>query len=83
MGKIEKIQMPNGDFMDAERIEVSQASEHWNQYLLEDGAVLKLKSITTKVVRLKDQYDQTGNPIYIIQSNNVVDVDCPEGLKKK
>ena len=83
MGKIEKVQMPGGEFMDAERIEISQASENWNQYLLEDGSILKLKSIATKIIRLKNQYDQIGNPIYMIQSNNVIDVDCPEGLKKK
>jgi len=83
MGKIEKFKLPNGEFVDAEPVEINQASESWNQYLLEDGALLKLKSVAIKVVRLKDQYDQTGNPVYFINSNNVVAVDCPDHLKKK
>ena len=82
MGKSEKFRLPNGESVDAEQIEITQSSEHWNQYLLEDGSVLKLKSVATKVVRLKDQYDPSGNPIYFIQSNNIVAVDSPEGLKK-
>ena len=82
MGKSEKFRLPNGESVDAEQIDITQASEHWNQYLLEDGSVLKLKSVATKIVRLKDQYDPSGNPIYFIQSNNIVAVDSPAGLKK-
>ena len=83
MGKIEKFKLPNGELVDCEQIEISQAAEHWNQYILEDGSMLKLKAVATKVVRLKNQYDQTGNPIYFIQSNNVVTVDCPDDLRKR
>lgn len=82
MGKIEKVNMPNGGSVDAEQIEITQSSEHWNQYILDDGSILKLKPIATKVLRLKGQHDQSGNPIYFIQSNNVVAVECPEELKK-
>ena len=83
MAKLEKFRLPGGESVDAEQIEINQCSEHWNQYLLEDGSVLKLKSVATKIVRLKDQYDQIGNPVYFLQSNNVVTVDSPEELKKR
>ena len=83
MGKVEKVKLPNGDSVDAEKIEITNASEQWNQYLLEDGTLLKLKPVATKVVRLKNQHDQEGNPVYLIQSNNVINVECPEELKKK
>ena len=72
MSKIEKFKLPNGDTSDAEQIEITQSSENWNQYLLEDGSVLKIKLVATKVVRLKDQYDPSGNPVYFLQSNTII-----------
>ena len=83
MAKLEKFKLPSGESVDGEQVEINQSSEHWNQYLLEDGSVLKLKSVATKIVRLKDQYDPIGNPVYFLQSNNVVTVDSPEELKKR
>lgn len=83
MAKSEKFKLPNGDLVDAEHIEINQASEYWNQYLLEDGTVIKMKLVATKVVRLVNQYDQAGNPVYFINSTNVVSIECPENLKKK
>jgi hypothetical protein len=82
MGKITKIKGPNGEPIDAEQVEISQSSEHWNQYLLEDGTVFKLKTIAARALRVIGQYDPEGNPVYIMQSSNVVAVDCPEALKK-
>jgi len=83
MSKIEKFKLPNGDQVDAEPVDINQASENWNQYLLEDGTVIKMKSVATRVVRLAGQYDQVGNPVYFINSTNVVSVECPDNLKKK
>lgn len=83
MAKIEKFKLPNGDLVDGEHIEINQASEYWNQYLLEDGTVLKMKLVATKVVRLVGQYDQVGNPVYFINSTNVVSLESPDNLKKK
>jgi len=82
MSKIEQFRLPNGDMVDAEDIEITQSSEHWNQYLLEDNSVIKMKLVTTKIVRLVNQYDQMGNPVYFINSTNVVSVECPDSLKK-
>jgi len=83
MAKIEKFRLPNGQEADAEDIDIVQASEHWNQYLLEDGSTIKMKLVTTKIVRLVGQYDQLGNPVYFVNSTNVVSVECPPNLKKK
>ena len=83
MARVEKFRLPSGELVDAELIEISQASEYWNQYILEDGTMLKMKLVTTKVVRLVGQYDQMGNPVYFVNSTNVVSVECPDNLKKK
>lgn len=83
MGKTEKFKLPDGNSVDVEQIEISQTTENWSHYLLEDGTAIKLKPIAMKVVRFIDKYDQAGNPVYSIQSNNVVSVDCPENLKQQ
>lgn len=57
--------------------------EHWNEYLVEDGSVLRVKLVATEVIRLDGQYDQEGNPIYILNSTNVLAVSSPEDLKRE
>jgi hypothetical protein len=42
-----------------------------------------MKLVATKVFRIDDRYDQEGNPVYFVQSTNVLSVDSPQGLKKK
>jgi hypothetical protein len=55
--------------------------EHWNEYLVDDGTVIRLKLVVTEVVRLDDEYDPEGNPIYMVGSTNILTVSAPEELK--
>ncbi|MBL7197941.1 MAG: hypothetical protein ISS47_07550 [Candidatus Omnitrophica bacterium] len=71
-----------GREVEATPMEVSQSSERWNEYLLEDGTVLKMKLVLTKVLRIDNEYDREGNPRYIMQSTNVTSVNSPKNLKK-
>ena len=34
-----------GEELDATTINVTQATEHWNQYLLDDGTTIKIKTV--------------------------------------
>lgn len=80
----EKIKLNFGsEVVEATPVDVNQASEYFNQYFLEDGTVLKMKLVATKVYRIDDRYDQEGNPIYFVQSTNVLSVNSPTELKKK
>jgi hypothetical protein len=72
-----------GEEVDAMPIEVTQSTEHWNQYLLDDGTVIKIKTVLTKVLRVDNKYDNEGNPLYITQTTNIVSADAPEGLRRK
>lgn len=71
------------ELVEATPINVNQANEYFNQYFLEDGTVLKMKLVATKVFRIDDRFDQEGNPIYFVQSTNVLSVDSPAHLKKQ
>lgn len=80
----EKIKLNFGsEVVEATPVDINQASEYFNQYFMEDGTVLKMKLVATKVYRIDDRYDQEGNPIYFVQSTNVLSVNSPTELKKK
>lgn len=70
------------EIVEATPIEVNQANEYFNQYFLEDGTLLKMKLVATKIFRIDGRYDGEGNPLYFVQSTNVVSVNSPQNLKK-
>lgn len=74
---------PNGQEVDATEVSCQNAREHWNEYLLDDGAILRLKPVATEIFRIDDVYDNDGNPVYVLKSANIVTVNAPENLKKK
>ncbi len=79
-----KIRMaPNGPEKEAQLIDIQQSDEHWNQYLLSDQTVVKMKLVATEVWRVDGEYDPEGNPIYLIKSSNVVNINPPDELRRK
>ena len=71
-----------GRQVEATPIDVNQSHEKWNEYLLEDGTVLKMKIVLKKVLRIDGEYDAEGNPIYVMQSQNVTSVNSPKELRR-
>lgn len=72
--------------VDAEVAEVpiTKGSEPWSEYELEDGSIVRFKSVVTSIMRIEGQHNQDGTPIYIILSSPVVNVvSAPERLRKK
>jgi hypothetical protein len=68
---------------DAELVEVNNSSENWNQYLLSDGTLIKLKAVVTEVWRVEGEYDPDGNPVYVVRSGNIVTVNAPEDKRSQ
>lgn len=77
-----KIQTADGQELDALVMPFQTGGEHFNEYLLDDGSVIRLKSVATEILRVEGQFDQVGNPVYIVSSTNVMAVDAPENLRK-
>jgi len=50
---------------------------------VEDGTIIILRNIIVNVVRLKDKYDELGNPQYLVKSQIVMTVNSPSNLRKK
>jgi len=78
--RTKKVKLPDGREIEGEIMPFQSGGEHWNEYLVEDGTVIKIKLVASEVVRLNGEYDQAGNPVYIVQSTNVLSVSAPDEL---
>lgn len=83
MGRKKKVRLQDGNFIEGTIVPFQSGGEHWNEYLVEDGSVLRVKLVGTEVIRLDGQYDQEGNPVYILNSTNVMVVSAPDDLKRE
>jgi hypothetical protein len=83
MERKKKITLPDGREVEVTILDISSSSENWNQYLLSDGTVIKLKPVATEALRADGEYDAEGNPLYFLRSANVMNVIASEDLKKK
>lgn len=78
-----KMPGPTGEPIDVVEVSFQNVREHWNEYLLDDGTILKLKVVATEVFKQEGQFDGEGNPIYLLRSKNVMVVNAPDHLKKQ
>jgi hypothetical protein len=78
-----KVKLGSED-IDAWDVPIKQANEPWSEITLEDGAVLRFKSVISNVFRLEGRKDPEGNQMYAIKSSNaLVIVSGPTNLSKK
>jgi len=64
----------NGQMLDAVQVPFSAVNESWAEYHLDDGRVLRVKVVVTKVFRTEKTNDD-GIPMYSIASQQVIVVD--------
>jgi len=57
------------------------AKEGWNEYELSDGTILRMKAVASNIIKVLDEYDNDGNPVYMVRSSNVLGISAPEHLK--
>ena len=79
MAGVRQIQGPDGQPHDAEPVGFRTVGEHFNEYLLDDGTVLRVKLVLTEIMKIADMRDAQGNPIYFFQHQQVTSVDVPQG----
>ena len=82
MERKKKVMTPQGE-VDATEIGYRTSGEFWNEYLMDDGSVVRMKVVVTSIVRVDGQYDEQNNPMYLIQSSPVVAVSAPDNLRKQ
>jgi hypothetical protein len=79
---IRKFKQPGGQEIEAEVVGFRSSGEHWNEYLLDDGTVFKIKLVVTEIARVTGQYDAKGDPVYLATHTQVTSVDAPESIRK-
>ena len=71
----------NGREAEATPVDVVQSNETWIDYLLEDGAVVRVKPVLMQALRIENVLDPQGNPVYMMQHSNVMSVSTPPNNK--
>lgn len=67
-----KVTLPDGREADFEEVEFETINEDWNEYELEDGEIVKVKTVVQKIMRATNTHNEAGDPLYQIASQNVV-----------
>lgn len=53
--------------------EIINSNEVWNTYkIVRSGERIRIKLVVTDIFRVKDEYDQLGEPYYIIRSGVII-----------
>lgn len=71
---------PNAPEMEGTVVPFQTVVENFNEYLFSDGTILNMKVVVTEIVRLDNLYDDQGQPVYFINSQNVTALSVPEEL---
>jgi hypothetical protein len=81
MERRRKVRLGDKD-VDATEMGFQTGGEHWNEYLLGDGTVLRLKPVVTEILRVDGLWDPEGNPVFIVKAANVVSVSASDKARK-
>jgi hypothetical protein len=77
-----EIRLPDGRLVSAYPVPYQTGGEHWNEYLTDEGCVLRVKLIATEILRIEGEYDAGGQPVHFLSSTNILTVSAPENLRK-
>ena len=72
-----------GQLVDADQLEFETEKEPFSVYKLEDGTIIKLKTVLGNVSRLVDRYKPDGEPIYILAVGGMPVTEVPANLRQQ
>jgi len=79
---VKKVELKVGDKIVAGTlVDFETLREEYNSYKLSDGSTVRMKTVVTSIIRT-EEFTPTGEPIYIVNSQNVLVADVPDELKK-
>jgi hypothetical protein len=75
---------PDGTPIWGTRVGITKEDSSWLVFQLEDKTILRLKVVLTRVGRAEGEYMvPSGDPVYILSPQFIVDVQAPAELRKK
>lgn len=72
MERRRRIPGPDGEPVNVTEIGFRDHNERWNEYLLDDGTVIRLKLVVLRVYRWDGHFDHRGDPVYFVDSAEVI-----------
>lgn len=79
-----KVEYPLGKQADGFSVDIEESNERFSEVRLSDGTRIRIKPVITEAIRIADQWDVEGNPVYVIKSANVVTVsEVTDNLKRR
>ena len=79
-----RVRMASGDLVDGTIVDIVESTERFTDIKLEDGTTLRTKVAVAEVLRVDDQWDNDGNPMYVLKSQTLVVIAAaPDNLKKE
>jgi hypothetical protein len=64
-----------GKEVDVADVPITRATENFSEYELEDGSMLRVKSVVTSILRVEGQFNPVdGSPVYLVLTNPVTTV---------
>jgi hypothetical protein len=61
----EEISDPKGN--GGVEVRILNSNEHWNEYhLIGSGIRVRVKLVLNRIFRIKDRYDNVGDPVYVV-----------------
>jgi hypothetical protein len=79
---MKKVQLKVGvNTVEGTLVDFETLREEYNSYKLADGSIIRMKTVVTNIIRT-EEFAPTGEPIYVVNSQNVLVADVPDELKK-
>lgn len=73
----------DGKVVDGFEVPVVESTERWTEVKLEDGSIIRVKPSVLSAIRIPGQFDQDGNPMYMLKATNAMMVaEAKDALKK-
>jgi hypothetical protein len=63
-------------------VKVKSSDEHWSEFNLSDGSILRIRPIVIEVSRVKGKLSPEGKPIYQIKGGVMTEVSSPKKVAK-
>ena len=72
-----------GREVDVADVPIKSAAEPFSMYELEDGTTLRVKSVATSFVRVENEYNADGTPVYLVTTSPVVFIESSTLSRKR
>jgi hypothetical protein len=80
---MKRVELKLGDkTVEGTLVDFETVREEYNSYKLSDGSTIRMKTVVTNIIRT-EEFTPTGEPVYIVNSQNVLVADVPDQLKKR